>query len=199
MDNEIDKIKKHLDSLTKNTIFNFEEHTYKVKGVFYKSVSETIVDYSRGIDRVPKKIMEEARERGNYVHEFMEQFLKEHNGIANKKVQKYVKRDYYEDYLINGIKYIEKQFSSNWNILSVEQILYNVPNRVCGTADLIMYRIKGNNLELKIIDWKTGTIKLANHIQIEIYKRLLEHSINRFRIENLIIKTELVSLKPAYL
>ncbi len=181
-----DKIKNKLDMINNEVYFLDDTHEYWVKGVQYNSVSSTLEYFSRGFDKIPKEILDKAVTRGNAVHKALEDFI----NTGDIEVE-----DEYLDYVVNGVSYITRMRADGWKALSVEQKLFSVPEKVCGMVDLILYKETKTKILLKVVDWKTGSLRMSHYAQVSLYKYMLEKCLKRLKIANMKISTQLVSLK----
>lgn len=196
----INKIKEALDKRASKIQFSEEDHTYWVGAEQYTSVSETLAFYNSSMDDIPN--MDYYSDRGTRVHKVLEK-------IANK--QKVSVKDDELEFVNKGYEYLKEQLSNGWEILATEQIMYDIPKRVAGTVDLLLIRKtvkdyatfilphlsnEDNEVwEIKVVDWKTGPLKMQDYGQIGLYEFLLRKSLGKRLMENIEITTELVSLK----
>lgn len=134
--------------------------------------------------------------------------------------QPYWDKEKHMPYINNLIRYWQLLDNDSWEVLAVEQTLFSVPEKVAGQVDLILIRYEfdeteWNNdkntykeayengtlrkddyyeIEIKIVDYKTGNIKIGNYAQVSIYHYMLKKALKSLKLP-IKITTELISLK----
>lgn len=183
-----EKIRLALTERALKMDFHDETHTYWLGDTQYTSVSDTLTYFSASFDAIPANVLEKAINRGNQIHSFLEWYCE--NLDKREAIEKKYKDHEYFPYFQRGMNKIDNYLSNGWEILATEQLMYSIPDKVAGTVDLLLYR----DGEVKIVDWKSGSLKIQNYAQIGIYKHLFLKSLSRLKAP-LIVTTELVSLK----
>lgn len=212
------ELKKRSDKI----IFNEEEHTYTINDYLYTSVSNVLSHFKTKYDFNPNGDF--YRDRGTVVHQLIEkycEFVKMKDAITIEQFQKVIVKLINNNEWVNNIAatedgtkelkkllltmclkayvFLNKQFEKGYEVLATEQMVYDIPNKIAGSIDLLLYKEDDNKITIKVVDWKTGTLKMENYPQIEMYRFMVSKTINknlRKKLNKKVeVKTKLVSLK----
>lgn len=202
----LNKIINKLQDIKSDIHFEESDHTYYhyKKDMNLIPVSNTMDFYKGDIDKIPVDILQKAIDRGNFIHKLAEDYInfiklsEMHISIDDileqaRKQEGYMQE--YDSFIENFHKYIIDELDNGWLILGTEQIVYDIPNKIAGTIDLLLYKKVKDQITIKLVDYKTGNLRVGNYIQVSIYQYMLKKSLKGLKIPNLRVINELISLK----
>lgn len=146
-----------------NLLFYEEEHKYVLDETVLQSVTQILGLLDDDFSNVKPEILDKAREKGNVVHKFCEEY------VLSKATIEPVITDDYSEYMFN--------FMYFWNefhpLEATPEIKLHHEYNYAGTCDLLAKR----GGVWYIIDYKTSSTTSLSHkwgLQLALYQRALE-------------------------
>lgn len=206
----VNKIKEALDKHASKLVFNEDEHTYTTQRgneiVSLTPVSSTLEFFKSKLDSIPKEVLYNAQIRGTMIHEIAEvmvdRLLEDKDITITEMTQVAQQNKLYDtekhyQYIFNLYCYLDGELRDGWKPLQTEQRMFHFQERIAGTADLLLYRETNDKFIIKIVDYKTGDLRVSNYPQVAIYHFMLKEVLRKVKNldKEVLITTDLVSLK----